>query len=65
MLPESEVGRHCRIKKAIIDRGCNIPANTIIGYDREEDNKYFRVTDNGVTLVTPNMLAERAKALGL
>ena len=65
LLPESEVGRHCRIKKAIIDRGCNIPANTIIGYDREEDNKYFRVTDNGVTLVTPNMLAERAKALGL
>lgn len=65
LLPESKVGRHCRIKKAIIDRGCNIPANTTIGYDHEEDKKYFRVTDNNVTLVTPKMLADRAKILGL
>lgn len=59
LLPEVNVGRHCRIKKAIIDRGCNIPANTEIGFDAAADAaRGFRVTAGGVTLVTRAMLGQ-------
>jgi glucose-1-phosphate adenylyltransferase len=64
-LPEVDVGRHCHIRKAIIERGCKIPPDTKIGFDKEADKQYFRVTENGITLVTPSMLAKRAQALGL
>lgn len=59
LLPEVNVGRHCKIRKAIIDRGCNIPANTEIGYDAAADAaRGFRVTPGGVTLVTRAMLGQ-------
>lgn len=56
VLPEVEVGRHARIRKAIVDRGCRIPEGLVIGENLEEDRKRFRVTDKGVVLVTPEML---------
>jgi glucose-1-phosphate adenylyltransferase len=60
VLPEVTVNRHCRIKRAIIDRGCNIPAGTTIGGDPEQDRANgFRVTDKGITLVTREMLGQR------
>ena len=59
VLPDVEIGRHCRIKKAILDRGCRLPENTVIGEDHEQDKaRGFRVTDNGVVLVTPDMLGQ-------
>jgi glucose-1-phosphate adenylyltransferase len=59
LLPEVNVGRHCRIRKAIIDRGCNIPANTEIGFDPAADAaRGFRVTSGGITLVTRAMLGQ-------
>lgn len=39
-----EVGRHCRIKKAIIDKHNVIPPYTEIGIDPAEDRKRFTVT---------------------
>lgn len=54
ILPEVNVGRHCRISKAVIDKGCKIPANTVIGEDIEEDRKRFYVSSGGVVLVTPD-----------
>lgn len=56
ILPEVEIGQHCIIKRAIIDKGCEIPDNTRIGVDPEEDAKRFYVTPKGITLVTPDML---------
>ncbi|MEY4640092.1 MAG: hypothetical protein RLZZ227_86 [Pseudomonadota bacterium] len=59
LLPEVNVGRHCRLRKTIIDRGCNIPANTEIGFDAAADAaRGFRVTAGGVTLVTRAMLGQ-------
>lgn len=54
ILPDVNIGRHCRIKRAIIDKGCKIPANTVIGENLEEDRKRFYVSPNGVVLVTPD-----------
>ncbi|MDD5411709.1 MAG: glucose-1-phosphate adenylyltransferase [Methylobacter sp.] len=59
VLPEVNIGRHCRITKAILEKGCEIPEGTIIGENRAEDEKRFHVSPGGVVLVTPDMLGLR------
>ncbi len=58
ILPDVEVGRSCRISNAVIDKGCVIPPNTVIGENREEDAKKYFVSEKGVVLVTPEMLGQ-------
>lgn len=59
VLPEVDIGRNCRIHRAIIDRGTTIEAETVIGEDHEADRRRgFRVTESGLTLVTPDMLGQ-------
>lgn len=45
------VGRHCKIKKAIIDKHNVIPPHTDIGYNPVEDRKRFAVTSRGIVVV--------------
>lgn len=47
-----DVGRHCRIRRAIIDRDVHIPEGTVIGFDPEADKERYFVTDSGITVVT-------------
>ena len=56
--PDTIIGEGARITKAVIDRGCNVPAGMVIGEDVEEDRKRFYVSENGVTLVIPEMLGQ-------
>lgn len=58
VLPSVNIGRHSRITKAIIEKGCNVPEGTVIGENREEDEKRFHVSPGGVVLVTPDMLGQ-------
>lgn len=59
VLPEVNIGRHARVTKAILDRGCKIPEGMIIGEDTEQDKQHgFRVTEKGIVLVTPDMLGQ-------
>ena len=46
------IGRHCRIRRAIIDRDVHIPEGTVIGYDQVEDKRRYFVTPSGLTIVT-------------
>src|SRR5256714_12416238 len=46
------IGRHCRIKRSIIDRDVHIPEGTVIGFDPEADRQRYFVTDSGITVVT-------------
>ncbi|HWZ42261.1 MAG TPA: glucose-1-phosphate adenylyltransferase [Candidatus Saccharimonadales bacterium] len=46
------IGRHCRIRKAIIDRDVHIPEGTTIGFDHAQDARNHLVTDTGITVVT-------------
>jgi glucose-1-phosphate adenylyltransferase len=46
------IGRHCRIRKAIIDRDVQLPEGTVIGYDTESDKQKYFVTESGITVVT-------------
>lgn len=57
VLPDVEIGRGCRIQRAVIDEDCIIPDGTVIGDNLEQDKKKYFVTQNGVVLVTPDMLA--------
>ncbi len=61
ILPEVDVGRHCQIRRAIIDRGCRIPPGTVIGENPVEDAERYRLTKNGIILVTPEMLGQKAR----
>ncbi len=45
LLNDVDIGVHCRIRNAIIDKHNMIPPNTIIGYDRAEDEKRYYVLD--------------------
>ena len=46
------IGRHCRIRRAIIDRDVHIPEGTVIGFDPVEDKRHYFVTPSGLTIVT-------------
>ncbi len=59
VLPNVNIGSRCRIKHAIIDKGCIIPDDTIIGEDPEQDMIRFDVSDDGITLVEPEMLGQK------
>jgi glucose-1-phosphate adenylyltransferase len=56
ILPEVSVGRHARLSKVVIDRGCRIPEGLVIGEDPEEDARRFFRSDSGVVLVSGDML---------
>ncbi|HRI51269.1 MAG TPA: glucose-1-phosphate adenylyltransferase [Pseudomonadota bacterium] len=45
-----DIGRHCRIQRAIIDKNVRIPAGTEIGYDPEADQRRFQVSDGIVVI---------------
>ncbi|WP_163930054.1 glucose-1-phosphate adenylyltransferase [Paraferrimonas sp. SM1919] len=56
LLPNCEIGRGCQLKKVILDMDCKLPADSIIGFDEEFDNKYFRRNEDGIVLVTQAMI---------
>jgi glucose-1-phosphate adenylyltransferase len=60
ILPDVDIGEGCRINKAIIDAGAQIPPGMVIGEDADADRERgFRVTEDGITLVTPDMLGQQ------
>jgi glucose-1-phosphate adenylyltransferase len=58
ILPEVDIGRRCHLTKVVIDKGCHIPPDTIIGEDREADAEKYHVSAGGVVLVTADMLGQ-------
>jgi len=62
ILNNARIGRNCRIRRTIIDRDCNIPANTVIGYDSKADQQRFFVSPEGITLVSKEMLEANSDA---
>ncbi len=58
ILPEVGIGRNCRIRSAIIDKGCILNDHTSIGWDEEKDRQRFSVSPGGIVLVTAEMLGQ-------
>jgi glucose-1-phosphate adenylyltransferase len=55
LFDDVDVGRHVRIRRAIIDKGVRIPPGTEIGYDLEADRQRFAVSEGGVVVVPKGM----------
>ena len=63
LLDGVDVGRYCRVRKAIIDKDVKLPPYTVIGYDAEFDRRRgFTLTDNGVVVVPKNEPPETFEA---
>ena len=60
LLPDVQVGRRARLTRVVLDRGCVIPDGLVIGEDAAEDARRFYRTEQGITLVTRDMLAKLA-----
>ena len=56
LLPGVQVGRRARLTKVIVDRGCSIPDDMVVGEDAELDAQRFHRSERGITLITRNML---------
>ena len=56
LLPGVQVGRRARLTRVVVDRGCFVPDDIVIGEDAEHDTKRFYRSENGITLVTREML---------
>jgi len=55
-----EVGRRCRIRRAIIDKDVSIPHDTAVGYDAEADRaRGIVVTGDGISVVGPEVRFEQ------
>ncbi|MCC6143796.1 MAG: glucose-1-phosphate adenylyltransferase [Candidatus Hydrogenedentes bacterium] len=55
-----QIGRHARVRRAIIEKNVVIPEYATIGYDLQYDARHYRVTENGVVVVEsaiPNEVA--------
>ena len=50
-----------RLNKVVIDAEVNIPDGLVIGEDPEFDAKWFRRTEEGVTLITAPMIEKLTK----
>jgi glucose-1-phosphate adenylyltransferase len=48
-----EVGRHSRIRRAIIDKDVKIPPRMTVGYDADADRRHgFTITEQGIVVIS-------------
>ena len=50
----ARIGKGCKLKRCIIDKWNEVPDGTVIGFDREEDEKRFTVSPTGIVVVGAN-----------
>ncbi len=67
LLPGATIGVGCRVRNAIVDAGCVLPAGTVIGEDSAADGERFQTSPRGVMLVTAAALerADRGARFGM
>ncbi|MDA8078645.1 MAG: glucose-1-phosphate adenylyltransferase [Nitrospiraceae bacterium] len=51
LLENVEIGRNCKIRRAIIDKDVYVPAGTTIGYDEKADRERFFVSEKGLVVI--------------
>ena len=53
LLPNATVNRHARVRRAIVDRGVELPPGARVGFNAAEDRRRHTVSEGGVVVVTP------------
>jgi glucose-1-phosphate adenylyltransferase len=52
IMDNCDIGRHAKVRRAILDKNVRIPANTEVGYDLESDKaRGWHVTDSGIVVI--------------
>lgn len=52
LLEGVDVGRHAKVRKAIIDKNVHLPEGLTVGYDRQQDEaRGFTITETGITVI--------------
>jgi glucose-1-phosphate adenylyltransferase len=46
-----DVGRHAKVRRAILDKNVKIPEGAEIGFNLEKDRKKYHVTDSGIVVI--------------
>jgi len=62
LMQGASLSPQAQVRNTILGPGLHLPAGVRIGYDAQEDAQFFRVTDEGTVLVTPQMYARYARA---
>lgn len=55
--PDCIIHRGCRLTRVVLDRGCELPRNLVVGENFDDDSRRFFRSEGGVTLITRKMLA--------
>jgi glucose-1-phosphate adenylyltransferase len=58
LFEDVNVGRHCKVRRCIIDKHVDVPPGTTIGHDPEEDKRRFQVTESGIVIIPKGMRIE-------
>jgi glucose-1-phosphate adenylyltransferase len=58
LLPGAQIGADVVLRRVIVGQDCKLPAGLTVGVDAEQDRRRFHVTPLGITLITPEMLAQ-------
>ena len=58
IMPNVEIARHVKLNRVVVDTDARIPEGVEIGFDVELDRKRFYVSEEGITLVTAEMLGQ-------
>lgn len=56
VLPDCSIGKHCSLRRVVLDTGCVVPDGLAIGYDEMADARRFQMSESGIVLVTQAML---------
>ncbi len=51
ILDNCDIGRRAKIRRAILDKNVRVPPDSTIGYDAEQDNRLYHVTETGIVVV--------------
>ncbi|HZS37336.1 MAG TPA: glucose-1-phosphate adenylyltransferase [Polyangia bacterium] len=51
LMDDVQIGRRAKVRRAILDKGVDVPADAEIGYDVEADRRRFHVSDEGIVVV--------------
>ncbi len=55
LMDNVNIGRYAKVHRCIIDKNVTIPEGMEIGFDREQDERLFKVSTGGVVVVPKNM----------
>ncbi|HUL57675.1 MAG TPA: glucose-1-phosphate adenylyltransferase, partial [Anaeromyxobacteraceae bacterium] len=61
LFEDVNIGRHCKLRRVIVDKHVEIPSGATIGYDLEKDRRQFHVTESGIVVIPKGMRIDPAR----